>query len=178
MTFELPLPPSIPLPAEARLDDVESAALELYQRVAEADRCSEEIERRLRSEMLEKSRAADRLIATLAAERFEFDRLLRRLGPELERRNAGDVMQYLEMFARAWDLKLGRAAIKVVDLAGLPLIDELVEDVDVESHLPDPTVTQTTVRETLIPLVLLGGKAIGSAKIVTSVPVTTVESTK
>ena len=104
MTFELPLPPSIPLPAEARLDDVESAALELYQRVAEADRCSEEIERRLRSQMLEKSRTADRLIATLAAERFEFDRLLRRLGPELERRNAGDVMQYLEMFARAWDL--------------------------------------------------------------------------
>lgn len=175
MVNELPVPSSIPLPAEARLEDIEDAALEFYQRVAEADRRIGEVERRLRTEMSEKSRSANRLIALLAAQRFEFERLVRRLGPELERRNAGDIMQILDLYARAWDLNLGRAALQVVDLTGQPLDEKLAEDVEVESHVPDPSVSQTMVRETLVPLVLLEGRPIGLAKIVTSVPVTTEE---
>lgn len=49
--------------------------------MAEADRRIGEVERRLRTEMSEKSRSANRLIALLAAQRFEFERLVRRLGP-------------------------------------------------------------------------------------------------
>jgi hypothetical protein len=171
MTNDLPIPGVIPVPAKLRVEDAEDAALELYRRVAEADRRYQEMERRQQSEIAETSRKTHRLISALAAERFEFDRLMRRLKPELERRNAGDLIQLLDLFAKAWDLKLGRASIQVVDLAGLPLSDELAGDVEVESHFPDPSVVQATVRETLIPLVLLEGKTIGSAKIITAVPV-------
>lgn len=178
MADEIPFPPLIPLPEASRLEDVEDAALELYQRVAEADRRIDETERRLRMEMSEKARSANRLIAALAVERFEFERLVRRLRPELERCKAADAMQAFDLYSRAWDLKLGRAGIEVVDLTGHTLSDDIADDVEVESFVPDPSVTQTMVRETLVPLVLLQGKTVGQAKIVTSVPVPAEENTQ
>lgn len=176
MAKELPIPDAIPVPADVHLEDVEDAALELYQRVAEADRRVEDAERRLRSEMSETRSHADRLIALLAAERFEFGRLLRRLRPELDRRNAADLLPLLDLYVRAWDLKLSRAALEVVDLAGHSLSEALMEVVEVESHVPDPAVSQTQVRETLVPLVLHEGRTIGIAKIITSVPVNAEEN--
>ena len=61
---------------------------------------------------------------------------------------------------------------------GIPILIHLPpisDDVEVESHVPDPSVSQTEVRETLTPLVLLDGKVIGLAKVVTSVPVVVTE---
>ena len=164
------LPPPVKVPGELNLAKMEDAAYELYDRVARADEQLTKCERSLRAELAEKSRSAQRLIAMLAAERFEFDRILRRLSPELERRGASDLLQYLNLFVRAWDLKLSRANIQVLDIAGCLLDDELAGDVEVESHVPDVSVSATMVRETLVPLVKLDGKTIGQAKIVTSVP--------
>jgi hypothetical protein len=138
----------------------------------------EKAERAHRAEMIERSRSLHHLIASLAAERFEFGRLMQRIAPELERRGCRDLQESFVLFVRAWDLKMSRAGIHVHDLAGAILTDELAGDVEVESHVPDPFVGQTTVRETLIPLVLLDGKAIAPAKVVTSVPVTPKESGK
>jgi hypothetical protein len=171
MMNELPLPPMIAQPDELLFNDVEDAALELYKRAAEAEAQTEKAVRTVRAEMVEQMRSAHRLIATLAAERFEFDRLMARIAPELERRNSNDLLQFLVLFKRSWELRMRRASIEVVDLTGQPVTDELAGDVEVESHVPDPSVAETRVRETLIPLVLLGGRSIGMAKIVTSVPV-------
>jgi hypothetical protein len=162
--------PLLPVPDEIRLEDIEDAALALYERIAEADSRFAAMEKRLGTESAEQTRTLHRLVAILAAERFEFDRMMRRIGPELTRRNCTDLLQSIGLYARAWDLKLSRASLEVVDLAGYPLTDELAGEVEVESHLPDPSVSVTTVHETLVPLVVLGGKVIGPAKIVTSVP--------
>jgi len=183
MMNSIPLPPVVPLPAEPQLADIEDAALELYQRVVEAERRAEEAEhrieeaeRRLRAEMTEKTRRANRLIAVLASVRFEFVRLVQRLWPELQSLQANNLMELCVLFLRSWDSRLHQASIRVVDLTGLPLTDELAGDVEVESHVPDPSVAQAMVRETLAPLVLLEGKVIGMAKIVTSVPETKEEN--
>jgi len=163
--------PLIPVPDEIRLEDIEDAALALYERVAEADARVAAMEKQHGSELAEQTRALHRLIAVLVVERFELDRMMRRIEPELTRRGCTDLLLSISLYARAWDLKLSRASLQVVDLTGSPLTDELAGEVEVESHLPDPSVTVTTVRETLVPLVLLDGKVIGPAKIVTSVPI-------
>ena len=115
MMNELPLPPMIAQPDELLFNDVEDAALELYKRAAEAEAQTEKAVRTVRAEMVEQMRSAHRLIATLAAERFEFDRLMARIAPELERRNSNDLLQFLVLFKRSWELRMRRASIEVVE---------------------------------------------------------------
>lgn len=174
MAFEadnnLPVPP-IPVPGQIRLEDIEDAALALYERVTEADLRFAALEKRFDAETAEQIRSLHRLVASLATERFELDRMMRRISSELTRRNCADLLQAIVLYSRAWDLKLTRASLQVLDLTGQPLTDELLGDVEVESHMPDPSVPVTMVRETIIPLVLLSGKVIGPAKIVTAVPI-------
>ena len=171
MTTSFPVPPLLTEPYVAHLGDVEDAALDLYQRLADATRRAEDVERKCKTEVADHTRNARSLIATLAAERFEFERLLRRIEPELQRLKADDLLRVVSLYARSWDQKLLRLRIEVRDLTGMPISD----DVEVESHVPDPSVSQTEVRETLTPLVLLDGKVIGLAKVVTSVPVVVTE---
>ncbi len=169
MTCALPVPAFL-VPDEVRLDDVEDAALELYARVAEADARLDQVQHKLREELGEQARALKRLIALLASERFEFDRLMRRIGPELMSGGMAGLMESLQLYARGWDMRLNRMSIQVVDLAGYPLSDDLVNDLEVESHVHDPSIRATTIRETLVPQVFLEGKSIGMAKVIAAVP--------
>lgn len=123
-----------------------------------------------------KARAAeqqesDRALAHLAAERFEFERLLRRIVPAMQRsRKLGKDARALELFARRWDQVLARLELEVQDPAGLPLSDVLAEIVEVESAVPDPALAEVLVRETLFPIVRFKQRVIGIGRVITSVP--------
>ena len=149
MTAPFPLPPFMAAPEGSRVADVEDAALDLYQRLADATRRAEEIERRSRTELADHVRNTRSLIASLAAERFEFERLLRRIVPELQRLQAEDLLRIVGIYARSRDQKLMRLRIEIRDLTGQSLSEGLADEVEVESHVPDPAVTETQVRETL-----------------------------
>ncbi len=117
------------------------------------------------------AREGGRLIARLAAERFEFQRLLDRVLPPIEQGQLPpDLATALSLQARSWDVELQRMGIEVVDLAGQVLTDPLFEMVEVESAIPDAAVEETVVRKTLVPLVLHEGRVVGVAKVITSVP--------
>lgn len=169
MEKSIPIPDFLPVPENAECIDVEDAALELYQGLADAQRRMGESERRAQAELAEQARGSRTVIVALAAERFEFARLMRRIAPELERLGANDVLRVLDLHARAWDHRLTRNHVEVRDLTGFPLSDELLENVEVEAAVLDPAVAQSEIRETLSPLVLLHGQPIGISKVVTSV---------
>jgi hypothetical protein len=144
--------------------------LELYQQLADATSRADASERQARDQVEAQTRALHRTIALLAAERFEYDRLLRRLLPELEKVGHEHIGRLLALHTRSWDATLRRVQIEVRDLTGEVLTDALADMVEVESAIPDPAVQESTVRETLFPLVLHAGRVVGLAKVVTSVP--------
>jgi hypothetical protein len=170
MDIGFPVPPPFPLDECAACGDIEDAALALYQKLADTERAAEEFRRKAHDELRDQSAKSRVLIARLAAERFEFERLARRMEPDLVRLEAAGLLRALDLYRRAWDQLLRRNNIEVCDITGYPLTDEIAEDLEVEGHVPDPAVTQTTIREMLSPLVRLEGKTIGMAKVITSVP--------
>jgi hypothetical protein len=172
MNIGFPVPDELPLDEGASCGDIEDAALAMYQKLADTVRAFEESGRKAREALDEEARKSRHLIASLAAERFEFERLARRLEPDLARLQATELLRALDLYKRAWDQVLRRNNVEVHDLTGCPLTDDLAEDIEVEGHVPDPSATRTVVRETLSPLVRYEGKTIGMAKVITSVPTT------
>jgi len=145
-------------------------AFALYQRLAECAEVSEAGARSAREQLENQARQTGGVIALLAAQRLEYERLLRRILPELELRGLPEVCKVLMLYARSWDADLRRARVEVRDLTGSVLTDELCEMIEVESAIPDPAVSKTVVRETLLPLVLHEGRVASPAKVITSVP--------
>jgi len=169
---QMPVPGFLPTPPAVTLRELQGLAQELYQRLADSGRHIEQGERKAHDELSSQAREHDRLIARLAAERFEFQRLLDRVLPQIAQGELpADLAKALTLQARSWDAELHRARIEVIDLAGQVLTDALSERVEVESAIPDPEVEETLVRKTLVPLVLHAGRVVGVAKVITSVPV-------
>ncbi len=145
-------------------------ALELYRRLAECERAGEQERERAADEIERHRQESSRLLARLAAERFEFERLLVRVLPDLAGTDLEDLGEKLRLFARSWDAELGRARVEVRDLTGDAVTDELAEVIEVEGVVPDPDTSQAVVREALSPLVLWQGQVVGLSKVITSVP--------
>src|SRR6266545_6084489 len=108
----VPLPEPLPeTPDVSRGEGAAELALDLYRQLAEARRDAraavEKADQRIESHVLSTSAT----IAALAAERFELDRLLKRIEPELTARGAADVIRVLDLFARAWSAALAREGI-------------------------------------------------------------------
>jgi len=167
-TRTIPVPDLLP---ERSLSDVEPAllVLEVYRLVADSNQraadAAAEAETRIQRHSLDMNGS----LAALAVQRFEFERMLRRLRPLLE--GCGDAVRVLDLFARGWDAVLGREQIEVRDLTGLPLSDEIAECIDeVSGAVPDHTADCVAVRETLVPVVLHRGIVIGRAAIVKTIP--------
>lgn len=160
------MPTSLAVP-NTRLEEL---ALELYQQLAAETARARECERQCREQLDALSRDANRTIRELAAERFEFGRLVERILPALTQAGLADVIKVLDIYARTWDANLKRARVEVENLTGRVLTDELAELVEVESAIPDPAVRETIVRKTLTPLVKIDGRVTGLAKVNTSVP--------
>lgn len=164
----IPVPDTLP---ERPIPDVEPSllALDIYRMLADANQraldAAGEAEARIQKHLLE----ANGSLAALAGQRFEFERMLRRLRPQLE--GCGEALRVLDLFARGWDAVLGREQIEVRDLTGLPLSDEIAECIDeVSGAVPDGAVDHVVVRETLVPVVLHRGAVIGRAAIVKTIP--------
>jgi hypothetical protein len=167
----IPIPDYLSTSSAATLHELQALALELFQRLADGARRLENCERKAKDEFASQTRDNDRMIARLAAERFEFQRLLDRMLPQIEQSELPpDLAKALSVQARGWDAELQRMGIEVIDLAGQILTDALSEKVEVESAIPDPNVEETVVRKTLTPLVLHEGRVVGAAKVNTSVP--------
>jgi hypothetical protein len=162
-----PYLPAVPLAAPAALPEL---ALELYRKVAAATREAEQAQQAARQEVEKFTREAGRVLARLAAARFELERLLARLRPELAAAGRDDLGRVLDLFARGWDAELERSRVEVRDVTGLPMTDELAQLIEVEGAVPDVASRETTVRETLAPLVLWAGRVVGVARVITSVP--------
>lgn len=168
----LPEPPDWPAPP-----DLEEMVLGLYQRVADYARRLDSSERQAKAREEAHGRKTRRVIALLAAERFEFERLMRRILPDLRAAGADEAVRVLTLYARTWDANLRRSQVEVCDLTGSVLTDELSELVEVESALPDSTVSEPVVRETLSPLVKVEGHVVSLSKVITSVPAPSGEAT-
>lgn len=110
-------------------------------------------------------------LAQLAAERFEFERVMERTRADLGKNKLRKLKQILNLHRKRWDNVLKRLEIEIVDLQGMVLSEELAAVIEVESAVPNSKVTETTVRETLSPLIKMRGELIGIGRVVTSVPV-------
>lgn len=169
--YELPIPDYLPVASPNGFAGLPELVGELCQRLSDMTRQLEMAEQQTREQLATQSRKMNRLVAQLASERFELERLLRRVLPELEAAGLTSLAKVLTLFARSWDSNLRRAEIEVRDVTGCELTDELVEVVEVESAVVDAGVRQTVVRETITPLVIYQGRVIGVATIITAVPV-------
>jgi hypothetical protein len=169
MKNPFPVPPELTVDEVFECGNIEGETLALYQKLAEAVRAVEESDRRREEELAGVTDRFLSLIASLAGERFEFERLVRRMVPELVRMEAAELIKALDLFQRAWDQTLRRNKIEVLDISGWTLTDEIAEEIEVKGHVSDSGVTQTKVRETLAPLVRIEGRTIATAKVITSV---------
>jgi hypothetical protein len=145
-------------------------ALNLYRQVAEAERQRAEAVREAAARVAENDLKNQRTIASLAIQRFEFDRLLGRIVAELTQLGAHDSLRAIDLFSRSWKQELERKCIEVRDLAGLPLTKELAAVVDVNGAIPECGLSHVVIRETLAPLVMHRGQVISAAVVNTSVP--------
>jgi hypothetical protein len=168
---ELPVPDYQPVASPDGFARLPELVGELCQRLGDMSRRLEMAEQQAREQFATQNRKMNRLVAQLASERFELERLLRRVLPELEAAGLANLAKVLTLYARSWDSNLQRAEIEVRDVTGCELTDELVEVVEVESAVADASVRQTVVRETITPLVIHQGRVIGVATIITAVPV-------
>ncbi len=83
-TETIPIPGFLPTPLATTPRELQGLALELYRHLADNARRLEECERKAKDELASQAREHDRMIARLAAERFEFQRLLDRVLPQIE----------------------------------------------------------------------------------------------
>jgi hypothetical protein len=149
---------------------MEGLALELCQRLADAASEVKAAEQRAKKEMEEIIERKEKLIAQIASERFEFDRLMQRVLPDLEAAGLESLIKIFAVYSKSWDVNLKRAQVEVLDLTGARVTDPLLDLVEVESAVPDPVAGEGFVRETLSPLVKLEGRIIALAKVITTVP--------
>jgi hypothetical protein len=167
---QFPLPDPIPR-AAADPVDLAGVSLSLYRKISGLNRLAEEAianaELRIQSHTL----ATSRTIAALAAEHFEFDRVMKRIQPELEKAGANSVKRVLEVFGRGWAAVLAREEVELRDLTNVPFSNEIAEVVEVNGSVADPAASEPVVRETLTPLVLHRGQIISRAIVNKSVPV-------
>lgn len=166
----LPLPDPLPTVLPGVPGDLAERALALYRRLAAAEAELAEERCRAAAEIDRHRREVAATLARLAAQRFELERLLERLLPQLAQAGRDDLGEVLGLFARGWDAELARAGVEVEDLAGEPLTDELAEVVEVEAAVPDPETAAAVVRESLSPLVRWHGRVVAAARVITSVP--------
>ena len=145
-------------------------ALDLYRQLAEARRETRTVIERAEQHIETHVVGVSATIAALAAERFEFDRLLKRIEPELVALGAANVARVLDLFARGWNSTLSREGIEVRDLTGMAFTDDLADAVDVSSAIEDASIGEPIVRETLVPLVLHRGRVVGKALVNKLVP--------
>lgn len=165
------IPGFLPTPLKGPPANLEDLALELYRRLAESAARERECRREAQERVEEITRRSNRVITELATERFEFERLIRRILPDIEKAGIEHVARVITLYARSWDSNLRRAQVEVRDLTGSPLTDELAEVIEVESAIPDPSVSVLMIREMLSPLVRVEGRVTGIAKVITSVPI-------
>src|SRR5947209_7364741 len=119
---ELPIPGFLSAPELEQIPaNLEDLTLELYQRTSDAIRSAAETVQHMDQQVNERQQTTDRVVAALAAERFEFERVMRRIRPELEQLNAPTAERILALFARAWDATLARLKVECRDLTGLTL---------------------------------------------------------
>ncbi len=164
------VPDYLPTPLTEVPARLPAMALELYRRLAESERAVEQERDRAAAEIEQHRRQTSRLLARLAAQRFDFERLLDRVLPDLAEAGREDLGEKLRLFARSWDAELVRAQVEVRDPTGDAVTDELAEVIEVEGVVPDPDTSQAVVREALSPLVLWQGQVVGLSKVITSVP--------
>lgn len=166
----IPIPGELPTPLRSFPETLADDVLGLYHRLAEADtllrRASEASQKARQAER----RQAERVLVQLAAQRFELERLLRRILPNLRQAGLSGDVHALELFARRFDQELSRQQIEVLDPVERPLDEALIEVLEVESAVVDPAVAEPRVRETLFPIVFWRGRPIGPGRVISSVP--------
>lgn len=166
----IPIPDYLPTSLAEPLPDLAAQVLELYRRAVTAEARLTAEQERTERQLAAQQRAADEVMAALAAPRFELARLCARLLPRLEVTGLAPEARALSLFARAWDQELTRHGVEVCDLSGQELSDELAQVVEVEAAVADPAVRELRVRQTLVPLVKLGGRVVGVARVISSAP--------
>lgn len=166
----IPVPDYLPTPFETPPADLPEQVLELYRRVAENARLVKRTIEQAREAREAQRRESDRVIALLASERFELQRLMDRILPAMKKAELDKEAKALSLFARRWDQDLRRVRVEVQDPVGLPLSDELTEVLEVENTILDRSVTEPSVRETLVPIVRFEDRLAGIGKVITSVP--------
>jgi hypothetical protein len=164
-----PLPDPIPCAVRDPLD-LAGLSLSLYRKICGLNRLAEEAienaERRIHTHTL----ATNHTIAALAAEHFEFERVMKRIEPELEKAGVHNAKRVLDIFGRGWAAVLAREQIEVRDLTNVVFSNEIAELVEVNGSVEDPAASEPVVRETLTPLVLHRGQIAGRAIVNKAVP--------
>lgn len=166
----IPLPDFLPSTVDEPPADLAEKVLALYGRLAEHERLVDCTIREGKKTQAAEQARSDRVIAALAAQRFELTRLSARLLPALAAAELADEGQAFALFARRFDQALAHAAVEVRDPTGDILDDELAAVLEVEGAVEEPLVEVPTVRRTLVPIVRFGGRVIGAGRVITSVP--------
>jgi molecular chaperone GrpE (heat shock protein) len=172
----VPFPDALPETSDvSRTEGASELALDLYRQLAQARRethaCIERAGQRIEAHVL----ATSATIAALATERFELDRLIKRIEPELAALGADNALRVLDLFARAWSASLARHGVEVRDLTGASFDDEIAEAVEVNAAIEDASIATPMIRETLAPLVVHRGRIVGKAVVNKGVPSTPTE---
>jgi hypothetical protein len=166
---DVPVPDLLPV-ASTAAGDLTELVLELYRELASARRDAELAARQAAERIHAHTLETNRTIAALAAERFEFERLMKRIQPELDALAAQNVSRVLDLFRRSWASELARQHVELRDLTGEPFTSELAEMVDVNAVLDDPAIAEPIVHEMLVPLVLHHDRVVGKAIVNKAVP--------
>ncbi|HWP43377.1 MAG TPA: hypothetical protein VNO14_09095, partial [Blastocatellia bacterium] len=106
--LDIEVPGFLPTPLEGPPEELEDLALELYQRIADGAARVRQCEREARERTEEATARSNRLIVELTCERFEFERLIRRILPEIEKAGLENVAKVIALYARSWDSNLKR----------------------------------------------------------------------
>jgi hypothetical protein len=150
--------------------DLPILTLSLYRKLAALSRTAEDAVSTAEKRIYDHVLATGKTVAALAAEHFDFERVMRRIEPELEAAGLHNVRRVLDVFRRGWTAVLTREQVEVRDLTNQPFSDEIAELVEVNGSIEDAAVTEALVRETLAPLVLHRGHVICKAIVNKSVP--------
>jgi|PlaIllAssembly_1097288.scaffolds.fasta_scaffold173195_2 hypothetical protein len=166
---EFPIPGFLPS-ASGPIHDPGKAVLDVYAGLASARRQAEDARKLAEAQIRSIALEADAVIAELSAMRFEFDRLLHRIGPQLEKIEAGGILSLLDLFSRGWSALLQRHCIEIHDPKGEVFSDALAEIVEVRAAFVDPEVKQPMIAETIAPVIRYKGRLASKAVVHKAVP--------
>ena len=150
--------------------NLKELTLALYRHLANCSASVEASKKHATEQVEDHIRQTSRIIAQLAAQRFEYERLLKRVLPELEVAGLREVGDVLLLFARSWDAELRSACVEVRDLTGQMVTDDLTDMIEVHSAVSESGAESVLIRETLFPLVMYRDVVVGPAHVITSVP--------